>query len=255
MKHGVTGLLLEAFNIKTGDIITLTGAGGKTTALYQLGKELQERKVLLTLTTKMKYPEKGQADEIYSEKEVEILTIKRSNGRTFLYGERLQNNKCGSVSEANIEIVAKGYDMTVIEADGTRGLPLKGYLKSEPCIPNFATINVGIATIYSIGQIAGEAVILRKEEFTRMLNIKMGEVLTEKHIAKWIAHSDGMFRGSQGKRILFFNQIESEKEKVLAQAVIHCLDEDFRKQLFRIIIGSINNRTYQIFDGREEDSG
>lgn len=48
-------------NIKTGEIISLVGGGGKTTTLYMLANELKNKnkKVLVTTTTAIYSPERG----------------------------------------------------------------------------------------------------------------------------------------------------------------------------------------------------
>ena len=56
----------EAFNIKKGDIITVTGGGGKTTLIFKLAEELKNSgKVLITTTTKMFAPKIYRVREFY----------------------------------------------------------------------------------------------------------------------------------------------------------------------------------------------
>jgi len=251
-RNEVVFTLAEALSVSRGDIISLTGAGGKTSCLYQLGNELQEGRVLLTTTTKMGYPAVGQVDEIYSVGEIEIPRLPHKHGRTFLSGGYLAGGKCRHVPMDKIGAASANYDVTVIEADGSRQFPLKGYFDSEPCIPEFATLNVGIATVQGIGRRADESWILRWPEFQEMVGIEAGELVNEIHMARWIEHPKGMFKGSCGRKVLFWNQVESEEQQEQAEKVMNYLDEDFRSKLARVVAGSVKNSEYRTLWKQED---
>ncbi|HLE71097.1 MAG TPA: hypothetical protein VJH87_15565, partial [Vicinamibacteria bacterium] len=53
--------LVEAFGVGKGDVVSLVGAGGKTTVLYALSMELRRRglSVVTTCTTNMQLPTSG----------------------------------------------------------------------------------------------------------------------------------------------------------------------------------------------------
>ena len=55
--------LAEAFSIGEREVISLVGAGGKTTLLYALGRELSALRcgVILTTTTKIFEPEPSRS--------------------------------------------------------------------------------------------------------------------------------------------------------------------------------------------------
>lgn len=235
--------LKDIFSIKKNNIITLTGAGGKTSCLYRLGHELKNFRTLLTTTTKIAYPLSEFYDYIYSEKK--SLEKESKIGRTVVYGE-IKNKKCTAVNYDSIEILSKKYDYTIIEADGSKGLPLKGYLCHEPCIPYFSHVNISIVTVNGIGQFANSSNILRFNEFSQMTGICENQIITPYHMAKWISNPKGMFRNSKGKRILFWNQIEKSKEEKLVLAVVNLLDVEFLKKLDKIVVGSIHESKYKI---------
>ena len=60
-------LLGEALDLRRGEMISLIGAGGKTTTMFRLAKELREegRKVLLTTTTQISKPSKPHVDRLF----------------------------------------------------------------------------------------------------------------------------------------------------------------------------------------------
>ena len=48
--------------IKSKEVISIVGAGGKTSLMYALGKELRNKKVLLSTTTKILPPRFDEVD-------------------------------------------------------------------------------------------------------------------------------------------------------------------------------------------------
>ena len=58
--------MFEKFNIEKKNIITITGAGGKTTLMFLLSGELSKfGKVMVTTTTKIYTLEKSQFEKMY----------------------------------------------------------------------------------------------------------------------------------------------------------------------------------------------
>ena len=58
-------MLLKEFDIKKGDIITITGAGGKTSLMFSLARELASLgRVLVTTTTKIYVPHPDNFEEL-----------------------------------------------------------------------------------------------------------------------------------------------------------------------------------------------
>ncbi|MFV0364636.1 MAG: selenium cofactor biosynthesis protein YqeC [Suipraeoptans sp.] len=241
--------LSEVLGITKNDIITISGAGGKTSCLYRLGEELKQSKVLLTTTTKMMLPKKDEDVEfIYTENQA--LKKDAKYGRTFVYGEINEKNKCTAISYDGLNQLSKAYHYTVIEADGSRGLSLKGYLDNEPCIPKYATCNIGIVTVNEIGNLFSETNTLRIRELLGMIKKSDDsidkDVITSSDIATWISHPKGMFKGSEGRKIVFFNKIEDQTSEKLVQEVIEALPNKFASKLDLIAMGSFKEGRYSL---------
>ncbi len=112
--------------------LTVIGGGGKTSLVTALSEEAQRRKrpTLLTTTTHMRYREDAELTG-------EERTILRKIEENFLCfaGIPVENGKIGSLST---ELFAKLYpqtSLTLVEGDGSRGLPLKCPAAHEPVIP------------------------------------------------------------------------------------------------------------------------
>jgi len=242
---GRLGRLLPIFK---EDVISITGCGGKTTMLYELAKELRGESVLLTTTTKMQYPKEGQVDYVYTLKQKEeLLKADLRKGRYFIAGRDNEQKKCYSLPESDLKALVEKFPLTLIEADGSRGLPLKGYLDTEPCTPDYATLTIGILPVNSLGKPVNEKVVLRVKEFCDMTNMGMGDVIMPHHIGRWIADERGLFKNSFHRRVLYFNQIESEETRAAAISIIEQIPDKYLQTLDRIIMGSLHLGEYEVF--------
>ena len=244
-------LLYQVLGIRSGDVISLSGAGGKTTMLFRLAQELKERTVLLTTTTKMLYPEEKEIDYLYSESELNRQTQGPKKGRTFIYGRIDGSGKCTAISSETLLKQYRNYAVTIIEGDGSRGLPVKGYRSYEPCIPEIATVNIGIVTLGSLHRQPASDCVLRISEFCEMVSIEETEYISEVHLARWIAHPQGLFKGSQGQRILFFNQVETDEQVNQVKQIQAQLNQEFKETLNLVVAGSLKSSWYTVIEGEE----
>ena len=89
--------LAEAFSIGDKEVISLVGAGGKTTLLYALGRELSTLRtgIILTTTTKIFEPEPSPFFLQYLSSE--LSTVKKWTAE-HLERDRMSSPRQGSVS-------------------------------------------------------------------------------------------------------------------------------------------------------------
>ena len=68
-------LLRDALGVTRGEMVSLIGAGGKTTTLFRLAKELRDLggKVMVTTTTKIFKPTKPHIDRLFIVEDVQAL--------------------------------------------------------------------------------------------------------------------------------------------------------------------------------------
>ena len=122
--------LSEYLGIAQKQIIQVAGAGGKTTLLSVLAVENQEKKVCVTTTTKRYRPD----DKTFVIKEGELLTPERlKEARGYVEaGRYVTDRKVCYPGKENLKILIDWADLTLIEADGSRCLPLKCVYPHEP---------------------------------------------------------------------------------------------------------------------------
>jgi len=149
--------LQPAFEIVPGDVVALVGAGGKTSTLVALGHELADAglRVLATTTTRIAVDQLDLMPYATTlERGTRHLSLALGENRfVFLY-EEIRRNKVHGPSSAIVTHLLDGIDSDVmlIEADGSRGLPLKAPRAHEPVIPSEATLVIPIASLSVLGQ-------------------------------------------------------------------------------------------------------
>lgn len=115
-------------------VTALIGGGGKTTLLYTLAEELRGRgTVILCTSTHIRVPEHyplvtGDAEELRAELEWHGAVCA---------GTYAENGKL-TASRIPFTELARLADYVLVEADGSKGLPLKRHARHEPVIPENA---------------------------------------------------------------------------------------------------------------------
>lgn len=215
MMHGWTrrATFLQALGVTEGDAVCITGAGGKTSLMFRLAAEARKEgwKVLVTTTTRILFPAKGQYDSLAFDDNLPPLADSR--GWIHVLGRRCpEGDKICSAGEDLVIRVQADFDLLLIEADGAACKPLKGWKADEPVIPDFTTRTIGVVDIQSIGQIVAEKVIHRMKLFTELTGSAAGEPISLAHLGKIITSKRGLFQHSAGKKVLYLNKMESESD-------------------------------------------
>ncbi len=234
--------LITAFGIERGDCVSLIGSGGKTTLLYHLAKTALVDTVLISTTTKIGLPAENAYD--YFVEEADLPYTKPRLGRTLTAGRRDTGKLC-AVDKKQLHAATKKYSLTLLESDGSRNLPLKGWAPYEPVVPTFTTVTVGIIPIWPIGKPAGEHLIHRFPLFSSLTGILPEQIITPSHLVKAITGTQekGLFSTAVGRKVLFFSQVETSEAFSTAQKLASLLPKSFTNELHTIVAGSAKNGT------------
>ncbi len=194
------------FNLKNRDTLSFVGGGGKTTTIFKLAGELKNlnRKVLITTTTAMYNPKEEQYD-YYFLRDIEGFSPKA--GTITVLGDRIENGKLLGSSVSTIERIANRqlFDFILIEADGSKGKPIKAYAHYEPVIPSCTTMTVGIIGLDCLGKKI-EAIAHRPEKLIRVVDAGLNDIIDEDMIVRLILDEKGLFKDSTGKKVLLLNK-------------------------------------------------
>jgi len=209
---------LNAFGISKGDVVSLCGAGGKTTLLYRLANEAKDLgyKVLVTTTTKLFMPEAFRYDVIDLGGNISFTPLPHRPGIYFCATGKPENLKVTGVAAETLQLRQNLFDLILIEADGAAQKNLKGWKRTEPVISAITTKTIGVVDIQTLNQTISENLVHHPELFCQIVASKPGTTITSDHLVRMIQHKNGLFQHAQGQHLLFLNKVESEEQ--LAQA-------------------------------------
>ncbi|MBX7233765.1 MAG: putative selenium-dependent hydroxylase accessory protein YqeC [Caldilineales bacterium] len=206
--------LAHALRLHPGALIAFTGAGGKTTAMLRLGRELagQGLRVLATTTTRLGLDQLELFPSFLVDPapaEIDAALVRSP----FLLAVRAldpaQHKALGFPPDRITEFRAQT-DVVLVEADGSRGLPIKAPAPDEPVIPPGATHVVTLAHLAALGQPLGPAGAHRPELVARLTGLGEGDRITPAALARLLLHPAGPARGAPdgAERHLLLNGCE-----------------------------------------------
>jgi len=153
-REGTEGhCLKESLGLKLKELISLVGAGGKTTLMFRLAKELVAggKKVVTTTTTKIVEPSSDETAFLIVNQDEEKLKQAVSSHldqyrHITIASERLGLRKLRGVSSDLVNDLwgLQEIDYLIVEADGASGRPIKAPRDKEPVIPSNTTLVVAI---------------------------------------------------------------------------------------------------------------
>lgn len=227
--------MFEKFDIEKKDIITITGAGGKTSLMFFLAYELSKfGKVLVTTTTKIYIPKNNQYEKMYIGKEMQ----EGENKNIYVVGKEKLNDKIVGLNYDEIKNLKERFDYILIEGDGSKQKLLKEWNESEPCIPNFSTKIIGVLNLDVIELELIEKNIHRfnqfKEKYPKFINKKVSFDFLKEYI------KNGKFFGENriAKKYIFLNGIDGEKKNA-KEKIVKDLQKVLTGKKFKIICGSL----------------
>ena len=134
------------------DLVSFVGAGGKTTLMLKLGRELAAagHRVVITTTTRM------STDEVESpvvDPRGAVEANLERGGVVYVVHRGAESKMTGpSPAEVNRMFSSTSADYILVEADGAKGRSLKAPSEFEPVIPTASTVVVIVAGIDAIGR-------------------------------------------------------------------------------------------------------
>ena len=129
-----SGCLKESLGLKAKELISLVGAGGKTTLMFRLAKDLvaEGKKVVTTTTTKILEPSSGETAFLFVNPDEEklkqsVFSHLDKYRHITIASERLGLGKLKGVSSDLVNDLWSSHeiDYLIIEADGASGRPIK----------------------------------------------------------------------------------------------------------------------------------
>ena len=162
-------------------MIAVVGSGGKTTLLKKMAANYREqgKTVFLTTTTHMFI----EADTLLTDDADVIIRALREAG--YVMAGIPEGKKIKALSKETFETVCANADVILVEADGSKHMPLKFPNGSEPVIPENVDQIIVVWGAHGLHKPAW-AVCHRLELVMQCLDIDEDTVITEEHVRKLI---------------------------------------------------------------------
>jgi probable selenium-dependent hydroxylase accessory protein YqeC len=125
-------------------------------------------------------------------------------------GARRDGEKLCGLDPVAIDALADLFDIVLVEADGSKGLPIKAPASHEPVVPESSSVVIGVVGLDALGRPMDERVVHRPEIFGPLVDCAPGESITAAHIARLASSSDGFFKNSPAKamRVVLLNKAD-----------------------------------------------
>ena len=162
-------------------IISIVGSGGKTTLVKKLASQYRRegKKVLVTTTTHMFL----EADTLLTDDAETIIRALEETG--YAMAGLPDGEKMNPLSRETVAAVCPHADIVLVEADGSKRLPLKYPNATEPVIPENTDVIYVVCGLNAIGQKAKD-VCHRLELVKDCLGIEEDTRITVAHVQKLV---------------------------------------------------------------------
>ncbi len=184
-------------------VISVTGGGGKTSTLRFLASKFKEMglSVLITTTTKFQGPKQFNWGLDYSfSEEADILSHEIKKGEIVYFAKRsvVDMKKYTSPRLEILSLLTKRFDVTIIEADGAKMLPLKLHTQRDPVIIDETT-----ATLAIMGASA-----LNDRADNNCFGFSGDDIASVEFYQKLIDHEEGVLKDAKGIKLILINQCD-----------------------------------------------
>lgn len=247
--------LITALGLGAREHVAIVGAGGKTSLMSALAKDLSSRggTVVIGTTTKIWYREAMRFPRVvFSRSDADWHNKVRRElkrcGHVFVGQGILDSGKLEGIPPALADVLYQDQkiDYLIIEADGAAGLPLKAPAPHEPVIPASTTAVVAMMGLEVIGKELEPECVFRLGRFKDVTGIARGQILTPANLAKIFHSSKGLFKGTPvlARRIAFLNKLDLLPDDQGARELADFLLCPPETLVDRVVIGSIRDKKY-----------
>lgn len=235
--------------------IAFVGAGGKTSAMFSLAEAMAFRpgapcRVIVTTTTHIRDPRsegvrrrkifgrvlfvpnfaQSQAQPPAQTGDDVAATIRQKahtwpaalgDGQFPLVlasGRLAEENRLCGIHPGRAEELERRCDLLLVEADGSRGLPVKAPAWHEPVIPPNAALVVGVIGLDCLGKELGPNVAHRPEIFGPLVGCAPGQKIEPRHLNLLVRSPQGLFKGcpSSCRRVVLLNKADTVPAEAVA---------------------------------------
>ena len=242
--------LIRALRVEFSSCIAFVGAGGKTTALFQLAKTLIDENaiatVIVTATSHLGAWQIPLSDVHIVAKSTSPLEESKHKlqGIVLVTGE-LDGDRTKPINEEALDWLHRYCDAhsipLLVEADGSRQKPLKAWSSHEPPIPSFVDQVVHVVGLTGLQQSLDDEYVHRPEIYSTLSGLNIGERVTTEALIRVLKHTQGGLKNIpvQARRTILLNQADTLE----LQAVAHGLVQPLISTFDSVVIASLEQQT------------
>lgn len=219
--------LSQALRLSRAPRLALVGAGGKTTALFQIARQLPPP-ALVSVTTHLALDQLARADshhEVAHPQDFARIEAAPLSGVVLVTGPALGEGRVAGLKApemAALLALAEARRLPLlIEADGSRQRPLKAPAEHEPAIPDFADTAVVVAGLSGLGKPLTPEWVHRPERFAALAGLEAGQAISGEALARALLHPQGGLKNIPpgARRVALLNQADTPGLQAEARAL------------------------------------
>jgi molybdenum cofactor cytidylyltransferase len=239
--------LSRTLRLQTSHIVSFAGAGGKTSAIFQLAREVP--RAVVTATTHLGVWQTSLADHhIIAAKINDSIKIP-SQGVTLITGD-VEGDRTKPVNQIILNWLREEINRLniplFIESDGSRQKSLKAPAPHEPPIPEFADTVILVAGLRALGKPLTNEHVHRAEIFSQLSGLESGQLITVDAIIRILTHPQGGLKNipPTARRVALLNQADTPELQSIGADMAHKLIDHFDSA----IVGSLSQNNFHTFE-------
>ena len=202
-------------------VTAVVGGGGKTSLIWRLAQELSLRATVLIATTAHIRP---PACITLREPDRAAIRAAFLRHRLLAIGDPAPEGKLAQASRLRGDYRGLA-DYVLIEADGSRGLPLKAPGAHEPAMPGDPSLTIAVAGMSCLGRTVVQAAH-RPALYAALAGLGEQDPVTPEAVAKVLADPAGQRKGVAGRFLIVLNQADTEERLAFARQIASRLAEE-----------------------------
>ena len=214
--------IVEALGLApSGELVAIVGGGGKSSLMFALAERLPGRGVMTTTTRIFSEQMSGAAEVCTLADPLWRARLDAFESGLLVVGRVEGERAVGVPPELPAELLAHPrVDWVIVEADGSRMLPVKAPAPHEPVIPVDTTLLVPVVGIDALSKPIAE-IAHRPERVGAIVGLSVEDSLTPAALARLIASPEGGLKGaaSAGRSAVLINKVQSASEFAIAREV------------------------------------
>jgi len=247
--------LAKVLRSESSPCVAFIGAGGKTTAMFQLARQIPAP-VIVTATSHLGVWQIPFADKhIISDTPAALEKIEQGLQGVILVTGSMDEDRTTPINNNLLDWLHQfcGYHSIplLIEADGARQKPLKAWEEHEPPIPPFVEQVLQVAGLSGLGKPLDDESVHRPELFSKLSGLQVGEPITSDALIRVLGHPEGGLKNipAGARRIALLNQADTLE----LQGIAHALAQPLLSAYHSVVISNLKQE--KIFAVHEPIAG